>query len=84
MVIYMYSFSLVSIYFLCVYELGAACKPAADVFFQMKKALPDFVIISIFKICIYVYWDLSKKMRADKSLILAVLARPDLSWRADW
>ena len=30
------------------------------------------------------FGDLSKKTRAGKSWILAVLTRPDLAWRADW
>ena len=79
----------VYIRFLCFYELGVASKRAAGGFFLEKKSIPGFVDYVNSGNCqncqnfsIYGIGDLSKKTRAEKSRILAVLRLPDLSRRA--
>ena len=83
----LYAFSYIFTCSLCVYEVGAAYKRAASVFFRQKERVPGFLDYvksgnyQNFNMC--GFWDLSTKTRAAKSWVLAVLRPPDLS-RAVW
>ena len=62
--------------------------PQAFFFLSNKKRIPGFLDYANsgnyqnFNMC--AFWDLSKKTRAKKAWILAVLRHPDLLRRADW
>ena len=92
-IIYIYIYMYVYMYILAyiIWELGVAYKRAAGAFFLRKSSIPgffDYVNSGNCQNCqnfnIYGFGDLSKKTRAEKSWILAVLRPPDLSPRPDW
>ena len=79
--------------YISVYYLRAWCglQACRRRFFSWKNNIPGFFDYVNSGNCpnyqtfnIYGFGDLSKKTRAEKSWILAVLRPPDLSRRADW